>query len=245
MEAKRDKKAEAQGRLHVAELHAEPQLEHKRSVETKNSNKELKDLPTLPDQVKETNRNDAIFTKVREYLANPETYNRPNVYLWGTRAKDKLLYRDSKLWVTKGLRLDMIQEIHDQPAIGHTGVRKTIQLLQQHFFWPKMKKNVDQYIQNCHMCKQAKAPRDRYNGTLNPLPVPQRPWMDITMDFVTGLPKCELKNAILMVVDRLTKERVYIPCLDKNEETNAEATAKMLLHNVWRKHSLPTSVLSD
>ena len=78
------------------------------------------------------------------------------------------------------------------------------------------------------------------------MPVPQRPWTDITIDFVTGLPECELKNAILMVVDRLAKERFYIPCSDKDEGgTNAEATAKMLLHNVWRKHGLLSSVVSD
>ena len=65
------------------------------------------------------------------------------------------------------------------------------------------------------------------------------------MDFVTGLPECELKNAILMVVDCLAKEQVYIPCLDKDEGTNAKATAKMLLHNVWRRHGLPSSVVSD
>ena len=95
------------------------------------------------------------------------------------------------------------------------------------------------------MCRRAKAPRDQYNGRLNPLPVPQRPWTDITMDFVTGLPECELKNAILMVVDRLAKERVYIPCSDQNEEINAKATAKLLLHNVWQRHGLPSSVVSD
>ena len=65
------------------------------------------------------------------------------------------------------------------------------------------------------------------------------------MDFVTGLPECKLKNTILMVVDRLAKERVYIPCSDKNNGTNAKATAKMLLHNVWRRYGLPSSVVSD
>ena len=95
------------------------------------------------------------------------------------------------------------------------------------------------------MCRRAKAPRDRYNSTLKPLPVPQRPWTNITMDFGTGLPECELKNTILMVVDQLAKERVYIPCLDQDERTNAEATAKMLLHNVWQRHGLPSSVVLD
>ena len=108
-----------------------------------------------------------------------------------------------------------------------------------------MKREVDRYIQNCHVCRKAKAPQDQYNKMLKPLPVPKRPWTNITLDFVTGLPECELKNAILMVVNCLAKEQVYIPCSDKNEGTNAEATAKMLLHNVWRRHGLPSSVVSN
>ena len=46
-------------------------------------------------------------------------------------------------------------------------------------------------------------------------------------------------------MDCLAKKRVYIPCSDKDKKTNAKATAKMLIHNVWRKHSLPLSVVSD
>ena len=187
-----------------------------------------------------------LFKEVCEYLANPKSHDRPAVYFCGSRAENGLLYKDSKLWVTKDLRLDVIQEVHNQPTVGHTGVRRTILTIQQHYFWPRMKRDIDQYIRNCHVCRQAKAPQDQYNGRLNPLPVPERPWTDITMDFVTNLPECELKNAIFIVVDRLAKERVYIPCSDKDKrKTNAEATAKMLLHNVWRKHGLPLSIVSD
>ena len=52
------------------------------------------------------------------------------------------------------------------------------------------------------------------------------------MDFVIGLPKYEFCNAILMVVDCLTKEQIYLLYLDIDKNTNVEATAKMLLHNV-------------
>ena len=67
-------------RLHAAEPHAEPHAEHKKSIETKNSNeekaeKEPEDSPTLPDQVKEANQRDALFTEVCEYLANPVEHN--------------------------------------------------------------------------------------------------------------------------------------------------------------------------
>ena len=75
-----------------------------------------------------------------------------------------------------------------------------------------MRVEVEQYLRNCHVCKQAKASRDAYNGLLQPLSVPERPWVDLTMDFVVDLPKSQGHNAksydaILMVVDRLSKER--------------------------------------
>ena len=178
-QANEEEKAEELGRLHAAE----PQSEHKESVETK-------DLQTLPEQVKELNQNDLLFTEIREYLANPVDKNRPTVYLRGSRAANGLLYKDNKLWVAKNLRLDVIREVHDQPAVGHSGVRRTMLLIQQHFFWPRMKQDVDRYIRNCHICRRAKAPRNCYNGTLKPLLVPERPWTDITMDFVTGLLEC-------------------------------------------------------
>ena len=231
------------------EVSNKPAYEHKAEphAESNTENEEInKDLPTLPDRVKASNRTNVLFEEVREYLENLIGRDRPNVYLRDSRAENGLLYKDNKLWVANDLRLDVIREVHDQLAVGHAGVRRTILLIQQHYFWPKMKRDVSQYIWNCHVCRQAKAPQDRYNETLKPLPVPQRPWTNITMNFVTGLPECDLKNAILMVVDRLAKERVYIPCSNKDERgTNAEATAKMLLHNVWQRHGLLSSVVSD
>ena len=95
-----------------------------------------------------------------------------------------------------------------------------------------MKKNVEQYIRNCHVCKRLKALKDCYNKILKSLSILKRLWTDITLDFVINLPKCELKNTILMVVNYLAKKQVYIPCNNKDNGTNAEATAKMLLRNV-------------
>ena len=155
------KEAKVFVRSHSAEPHAEPQPEHKESVETKDLEEGLVELPTLPDQVKESNQNNSLFTKICEYLANPMDHDRlTDVYLRGSRAANGLLYKDNKLWVTDDLRLDVIREVHDQPAVGHAGIRKTILLIQQHYFWPKMKQDVNRYIQNCHVCRRAKAPRD-------------------------------------------------------------------------------------
>ena len=114
-----------------------------------------------------------------------------------------------------------------------------------------MRERVEQYLRNCHVCKRAKASRDAYNGLLQPLPVPERPWVDLTMDFVVGLPKSQSYDnskpydAILMVVDRLSKERHYIPCTEEDNGTSAEATAAMFLCHVWCYHGLSISLTSD
>ena len=163
--------------------HSESVIHDSKEV-TNDSEAVMDDLPTLPDRVKQSNQANALFAKVREYLANPKAHDRPDVYLQGSRVENGLLFKENKLWVADDLRLDVIREVHDQPAVRYVGTRKTILLIQQHYFWPKMKKDVDRYIRNCHICRRAKAPRDRYNGTLKPLPPPERPWTDITMDFV-------------------------------------------------------------
>ena len=83
---------------------------------------------------------------------------------------------------------------------------------------------VRRYIQNYHFSRRAKAPRDWYNGLLKPLPILSRPWTDIALDFITGLPISNNYNVILIVVDCLTKEKHYILCtIDKNG-TTTEAT---------------------
>ena len=162
--------------------------------------------------------------------------------------KDGLLYERERLWVpdNKGTILEVVRQIHDQIAVGHPGIARTIQTISRNYYWPNMGKDVSRYVRSCHVCRRAKAPRDKYNGLLKPLPIPDKPWSDITLDYVTGLAKSKGQyDAILMVVDRMSKERHYIPCTCSDEETIAEATAKLLIDNVWRHHGLPNSMLFD
>lgn len=99
------------------------------------------------------------------------------------------------------------------------------------------------------MCKRAKAARNTYNGLLQLLPVSKKPWVNVTMDFVTGLPKChaysQIFDAILMVIDRLLKEHYYILCNEENKRTSAKATAKLIMQHVWSREGLPVSMMSS
>ena len=99
------------------------------------------------------------------------------------------------------------------------------------------------------MCKRTKATRDTYNRLLQLLLVSERLWVDVTMDFVTSLPKChaygQIFDAILMVINWLSKERYYIPCTEENKKTSAKAIAKLFMQHVWSRKGLPISITLD
>ena len=74
-----------------------------------------------------------------------------------------------------------------------------------------MRKDIDRYVDNCETCQRTKPRRDKTFGLLNPIPVPNGIWKSVTLDYITGLPKTQGYDAILVVVDRLSKMTHYIP----------------------------------
>ena len=92
------------------------------------------------------------------------------------------------------------------------------------------------------MCNQNKTSSRPPAGFLHPLPVPQRPWSHISLDFVTGLPTSKGHTAILTVVDRFSKMVHFIPL---SKLPSAKETAELVLQNIFRLHGLPTDIVSD
>jgi hypothetical protein len=105
-----------------------------------------------------------------------------------------------------------------------------------------MRKQVDQYVRNCHSCQWSKSSRHATFGVLHPLSAPEKPWKDISMDFVVGLPQCEGIDAAWVVVDRLSKIRHFIPC---HTTIDAIGLAKLFLQELVRLHGLPKTIVSD
>jgi hypothetical protein len=103
--------------------------------------------------------------------------------------EEQVWYRGQR-YVPEGdqLRLQLIQEHHDTALAGHPGRAKTFDLLDRQYYWKDTRKQVDQYVRNCHSCQRSRTLRHATFGVLRPLPVPEKPWEDISIDFVVGLP---------------------------------------------------------
>jgi hypothetical protein len=102
---------------------------------------------------------------------------------------DGLVFRANRLCIPVGsVRLLLMQEAHGGGLMGHFGAKKTEDVLATHFFWPRMRRDVERFVARCTTCQKAKS-RLNLHGLYMPLPVPSIPWADISMDFVLGLPR--------------------------------------------------------
>jgi len=101
---------------------------------------------------------------------------------------------------------------------------------------------IRQWVRNCDTCRRIKSSRIGHRGLLQPLLVPKRSWLDISIDFITYLPLSEGFDAILVVVDRLTKLRHYIPC---HATDGSEELARLFIKYVVIHYGLPETIISD
>ncbi|KAM1757694.1 hypothetical protein ACFX11_006922 [Malus domestica] len=139
-------------------------------------------------------------------------------------------------------RRNILEEHHCTPSAGHQGVLKTYYRIKRSFYWQGMKKDIQNYVADCQVCQQNKVETIAPPGLLQPLPIPQRVWTDIIMDFIVGLPLYKGKSVILVVVDRLSKSAHFIALA---HPYTAITVAQSFVDNVLKLHGIPNSVVSD
>ena len=115
-------------------------------------------------------------------------------------------------------------------------------MLQDHFYWPRMRRDVERIVEQCGVCHKAKS-RVNPNGLYTPLPIPHQPWVDISMDFVLGLPRSKRgHDSIFVVVDRFSKMAHFIAC---HKTDDALHIADLFFKEVVRLHGIPRTIVSD
>jgi len=82
----------------------------------------------------------------------------------------------------------ILEEAHKSKLSIHPGTTKMYQDLKKMFWWPKMKKEVAQYVSKCLVCQKAKIEHQKPARMLQSLDIPEWKWDSIAMDFVVGLP---------------------------------------------------------
>jgi hypothetical protein len=168
-----------------------------------------------------------------------------NQILLSSERFDKNLQAVELIIVLESNRLLLMQEMHDQFASNHSKINRTIKLLKRNHRWSEMIRDVKQYVRNCHIFKKVKTTRNKYHELLNSLSMSNRSWTDIILDFVTELFDSKNYNAILMIVNKLSKMHHYISCTTDENETTIEETIKLLIQHVWKLHELFITMISD
>ena len=155
-----------------------------------------------------------------------------------------LLYKN-KLCVPNDMELKkkILYEIHNTVFTMHPGSNKMYQDMKQSYWWRGMKKDISEYVAKCLTCQQVKAEHQVPFGLLNPLPISQWKWDNITMDFVSGFPLTQKKHdAILVIVDRLTKSAHFLPI---RLDYSMDRLANLYVNEIVRLHGIPISIVSD
>lgn len=193
---------------------------------------------------------DRFFDGVRRFLRGEEVdIANPRSKAKQFRMDDRgIIYEmrrsEPRVCIPKGeLRVRILQEMHDVPLAGHFGTEKTIARVQRQYWWPTVRRDVTKYVRSCLACQRNKPSQQAQAGLLQPLPVPDGRWSEVSMDFIGPLPETPRRNnAILVFVDRFTKRAHFAAT---RTDASALDTARLFLHNVVRLHGMPTSIISD
>ena len=127
-------------------------------------------------------------------------------------------------------------------SLAISASQKTLRALEDCYYWPHLRRDVRRLIGRCSTCIIGKLSKQN-SGQYLPLPIPESPWQEVSLDFVLGLPRPRRQqDSIMVVVDRFSKMAHFIA---SSKTTDASHTARLFFNEVVRLHEIPRSIISD
>ncbi len=159
-----------------------------------------------------------------------------------------LLTFENRIYVPLPQREEIVTNYHESRVHGHQGTWKTMERISRTYFFPNMRKTVEDVLKKCDVCKRTKHGRHKPYGMLKSPKTPKQAWKSIALDWVTKLPLSKEPmtdveyDSILVITDRLTKYGYFIPYL---EASTAEDLAYWFLRTICANHGMPEEIISD
>ena len=157
--------------------------------------------------------------------------------------QEGLLFKGNQLCIPKcSMRENLLKEKHSGGLVGNFGHEKMFSKLDESYYWLGMRENIKIFVYRCRICQHSKGKRQNV-GFYQRLPIPDRPWDVVSMDFILGLLRTQRGfDLIFVVVDRFSKMAHIIPCQKTSDTTHI---ANLFFKEVIRLHGLPRSIISD
>ncbi|KAJ9567106.1 hypothetical protein OSB04_003072 [Centaurea solstitialis] len=158
---------------------------------------------------------------------------------------DGVCYFKGRIWIPRveQLRKMIMDEAHQSKYSIHPGSGKMYKGLKEHYWWPGMKRDIATYVSKCLTCAKVKAEHQKPSGLLQQPEIPEWKWEQISMDFVTKLPKTKKgHDAVWVIVDRLTKSAHFLPI---KETYSIDKLAQLYVGEIVMRHGVPISIIAD
>src|SRR6266481_5261525 len=132
-----------------------------------------------------------------------------------TLGPNRLLRHSGCIYVPdSSLHPHVLQYSHNHPLVGHYGQSKTLYQVHLNYYWPRLPTYFKNYCKLCTICSHTKPVCHRPYGLLKQPTIPKRLWNSISMDFIEKLPESSGYTSILVIVDCLSKQSLFIPTYD-------------------------------